>query len=220
MVKTSQLKEGQEKEEKVDQEKCYCRYHGKTVNHSIQECLRFLKMVQEMINGGEIKFCGKMQEQDVSVLLKEVPKPLTVFYRGGGQQATKETPHVPTPKLVVKVPAPFRYPSDKAVPWNYTSQTVTPEPQAVVKQKPEKSVNDIARTGGMIRSDRCYAPVTSRAKEGKASTENERMKITASKKKDKEPINESVTEMEADEFLKFIKHNEYSIVEQLHKLPA
>ena len=26
--------------------------------------------------------------------------------------------------------------------------------------------------------------------------------------------------MEADEFLKFIKHSEYSIVEQLHKLPA
>ena len=51
-------------------------------------------------------------------------------------------------------------------------------------------------------------------------TENEGMKIAASKRKDKEPINEPVTEMEADEFLKFIKHSEYSIVEQLHKLPA
>ena len=46
------------------------------------------------------------------------------------------------------------------------------------------------------------------------------MKIATSKKKDKEPINEPVTEMEADKFLKFIKHSEYSIVEQLHKLPA
>ena len=46
------------------------------------------------------------------------------------------------------------------------------------------------------------------------------MKIAASNKKDKEPINESVTEMKADEFLKFTKHSEYSIVEQLHKLPA
>ena len=46
------------------------------------------------------------------------------------------------------------------------------------------------------------------------------MKIVASKKKDKESINEPVTEMEADEFLKFIKHSEYSIMEQLHKLPA
>ena len=31
-------------------------------------------------------------------------------------------------------------------------------------------------------------------------------------------INEPVIEKEADEFLKFIKHSEYSIVEQLHKL--
>ena len=33
-------------------------------------------------------------------------------------------------------------------------------------------------------------------------------------------MNEPVTKKEAEEFLKFIKHSEYSIVEQLHKLPA
>ena len=97
LVKAEHLKDGQGKEEEeTDQEKCYCRYHGKTTDHSIQECLKFLMMIQEMINGGEIEFCGKMQEQNVSVLLKKIPKPLIVFYRGGGQQATKETPHVPT----------------------------------------------------------------------------------------------------------------------------
>ena len=85
-------------------------------------------MIQEMMDGGKIEFCGKIKEQSVSVLLEEVRKPLTVFYRGGGQQAVKETPHVPTPKLVVRVPAPFRYASDKAVPWTYTSRTVTPKP--------------------------------------------------------------------------------------------
>ena len=60
----------------------------------------------------------------------------------------------------------------------------------------------------MTRSGRCYAPGTSGEKEVETSTENEGMKIAASKKKDKEPINELVNEMEADEFLKFIKHNE------------
>ena len=65
----------------------------------------------------------------------------------------------------------------------------------------------------MTRSGRCYALVISGAKERETFTENEGMKVAASKKKDKEPINESVTEMEADEFLKFIKHSEYSIVE-------
>ena len=63
-------------------------------------------------------------------------------------------------------------------------------------------------------------PINSRTREGEGSTENGEIKIAASKKKDKEPINEPITEVEANEFLKFIKHSEYNIVEQLHKLPA
>ena len=89
----------------------------------------------------------------MSVLLKEeTPKPFVIYYRGGGQQATKDAPHVPTLRLIVKVPAPFRYTNDKAVPWNYSSQAVMQEPQAAVEQKPEKSVNDIAGMGGMTCS--------------------------------------------------------------------
>ena len=69
-----------------------------------------------MMNERELEFCGKMEEQNVSVLLKkEAPKPLTIYYRGGGQQTMKEAPRVPTPRLVVKVPAPFCYTNDKAV---------------------------------------------------------------------------------------------------------
>ena len=45
-----------------------------------------------------------------------------------------------------------------------------------------------------------------------------RTKIAAPK--GKVPMNEPVIKKEAEEFLKFIKHSEYSIVEQLHKLPA
>ena len=75
-----------------------------------------------MMNEGELEFCGKMEEQNVSVLLKKkAPKPLTIYYRGGGQQTMKEAPRPPTPRLVVKVPAPFCYTSDKAMPWNYSS---------------------------------------------------------------------------------------------------
>ena len=70
-----------------------------------------------MINEGELEFYRKVEEQNVSVLLKdEASKPLTIYYRGGGQQATKEASRLPTPRLVVKVPAPFHYTSDKAVP--------------------------------------------------------------------------------------------------------
>ena len=74
-----------------------------------------------------------MEEQDVNVLLKEASKPLTIFYRGGGQQATKKAPRLPTSRLVVKVPAPFRYTSEKVVPWNYTSQAVIQELRAAAE---------------------------------------------------------------------------------------
>ena len=150
LVKVSQLESCQRKEEEVkDQEKCFCQYYRIATGHAIQECPNFLELIQEMMNDRELEFCGKMEEQNVSVLLKEVaPKPLIIYYRGGGQQATKETPYVPTPRLVVKVPTPFRYTSDKAVPWNYSSQAVMQEPHAVVEEKPKKSVHDIARTRG------------------------------------------------------------------------
>ena len=166
-----------------------------------------------MMNEGELEFCGKMEEQNVSVLFKEAPKPLTIFYRGEGQQAKKEAPRLPIPRLVVKVPALFRYASDKAVPWNYTSQALVQKPKAAVGQKAETSINDIASTRGMTRSGRCYAPINSKPREEESSTENGGIKIRAPKKKDKELMNELVTEAEANEFLKFTKHSEYSIVE-------
>ena len=72
----------------------------------------------------------------------------------------------------------------------------------------------------MTCSGRCYAPVNPKIREGESHAANERTKITVPKGKEKKPINEPVTEKEAEEFLKFIKHSEYSIVEQLHKLPA
>ena len=51
-------------------------------------------------------------------------------------------------------------------------------------------------------------------------TEQSDVKVTILKKKGKKQLNEPVTKTEANEFLKFIKHSEYSIVEQLHKLLA
>ena len=105
---------------------------------------------------------------------------------------------------------------DKVVPWNYMNQVISQEPQVVqvnLKKKQEPSVNNIVGTGGLIRSDRCYASSLSGVKEGEESTEQNGVKVVISKKKSGEPMNEPVTKAEANEFLKFIKHSEYSIVE-------
>ena len=72
----------------------------------------------------------------------------------------------------------------------------------------------------MIRNGRCYTSNFLGVKEGEECAEPSGIKVTISKKKGEELVNEPVIVVEANEFLKFIKHNEYSIVEQLHKLPA
>ena len=118
------------------------------MDHSIQECQEFFELVQEMMNEGEMEFCEKMEEQNAHVLQRETPKPVTILYRGGDQQASREVPHFPTFRLVMKVPAPFRYTSDKTVP----CQAIVQEPQATTEQKQETYVNDITRMGGMTRN--------------------------------------------------------------------
>ena len=86
--------------------------------------------------------------------------------------------------------------------------------------KQEPSVNDIVRTGGLTRNGRCYASGLSRVKEKEERIEQNGVEATILKKNSKEPLNEPITEVEENEFFKFIKHSEYSIVEQLHKLPT
>ena len=72
LVKAARLGGCLRKEDEAkDQEKYFCQYHGSATGHAIQECPDFLKLIQEMMNEGELEFCGKMEEQNVSVLLKE-----------------------------------------------------------------------------------------------------------------------------------------------------
>ena len=199
-----------------DWEGQYCQYHQKPVGHSIQDCRDFLGLVQELMNEGRIEFCKEMEGQAVSVLQRETPKPVIIYYGGENQQAPVKPSIHPIPKVVIIVPAPFRYTSDKAVLWNYTNQVISQEPQAVqvsLETKQEPLVNDIVGTGRLIHSGQCYAPSLSRVKEGKEGTERSDVEVTVLKKKGKKPLNEPISKIEANEFFKFIKHSEYSIVE-------
>ena len=170
-----------------------------------------------------IEFCKEVKGQAVNVLQEEILKLVIIHYRGGGQQAPAKTPIHPIPRVMIKVLTPFRYTSDKAVLWKYTNQVISQEPQAVrvgLETNQEPSLNDIVGIGRLTHSGLCYAPGPSGVKGGEEGTKQSDAEVTVLKKKRKEPLNELVSEEEANEFLKFIKHNEYSIVEQLHKLPA
>ena len=101
------------------------------MGHSIQDCQDFLGLVQEFMDEGRIEFYKEVKGQAVNVLQGETPKPVIIHYQGGGQQAPAKAPICPIPRVVIKIPTPFQYTSDKAVSWNYKSQVVSPEPQAV-----------------------------------------------------------------------------------------
>ena len=63
LIKTGRLEGCQRKKEGTeDQEKCFCHYHGSTTDNSIQGCPDFLELIQEMMNEGELEFCGKVEE--------------------------------------------------------------------------------------------------------------------------------------------------------------
>ena len=67
--------------------------------------------------------------------------------------------------------------------------------------------------GHFTRSGRCYSP----AQEEDQTKPTKKKKIFADSIS---KVNEPVTEEQAHEFLRFLKHSEYSIVEQLKKQPA
>ena len=129
LLKIGLLDEEQEKEEKKeDREGQYCLYHKRSVGRSIQDCQHFLELVQEMMDKGVMEFCKEIKGQAVNVLQRKIPKSIIIYYRGRGKQAPTKAPIHPIPKVVIKVPTPFRYANDKAVPWNYTNHVTLQKP--------------------------------------------------------------------------------------------
>ncbi|XP_019259854.1 PREDICTED: uncharacterized protein LOC109237913 [Nicotiana attenuata] len=100
--------------------------------------------------------------------------------------------------VVIKAVTQLTVDDTKAIPWNYK--------QVIVTYKGKEVEEDVNETGGLTRSGRCFTPEESRkAKPFKDS-----------------PIlvKKPVTEEEAEEFLRKMKVQDYSIVEQLRKTPA
>ena len=120
------------------------------------------------------------------------------------------------PKVIIEVPSPFPYKDNKAVPWKYDVNIVTPE-----DEKPKAMTGSVGELGHFTRSGRCYSKEIKKnsdlKQKGKAPmhvTDDEHE--TAPEQEAKNPVDEE----EAQEFLKFIKHSEYNVVEQLSKQPA
>ncbi|RDY09900.1 hypothetical protein CR513_05668, partial [Mucuna pruriens] len=125
-------------------------------------------------------------------------KPLIIQYNSAPK------PRVP---FIIQVPVRPVY-NNNAVPWRYsTEESQTPQ---IIKETTTPKFTNIAGVGGMTWSRRIISLETLRNKDLAPA---KREIIVESPKR-------MVTEEEAHEFLKIIRHGEYEMLNQLHKMPA
>ena len=100
--------------------------------------------------------------------------------------------------VVIKPVVQLPMVDSKAVPWRYDKVVVTYKGKEIEEESCEAQ--------GLTRSGRCFAP--------------EELRKAKGAKDNPVPVKKAVTEEEAEEFLKKMKVQDYSIVEQLRKTPA
>ncbi|XP_052877219.1 uncharacterized protein LOC128283850 [Gossypium arboreum] len=199
--------------------KSYCEFHNQE-DHEIQKCREFRALVQGLMDNKELeffKYARSPERTDVCASDEgstrntcKINHPLVIISR----LRTNEDGTQVTPKVVIQKPVAFPYKDSKRVQWNYSCNVTIPG-----KKSPASASQQNQDVGFFTRSGRRYVP------EGTGTKIAEERIPTVEQRKEKtvgfeSPVNESVTENEAREFLKFLKHSEYSVVEQLHKQPA
>ncbi|KAJ6884344.1 hypothetical protein NC652_031366 [Populus alba x Populus x berolinensis] len=177
--------------EPVMNENNYCKFHGK-VGHHIDDCEEFHHEVKRMLTFGMLRIESEEESSEVGMI--------------GHQETKMEVCRLqPTvggpPKLILTKPVCTNSESYGSMPYGYSFNIKNPTPIF----HPE--------IGGLTRSGRCFTP-----------EELERQR----KAKGKEivdafkgmEVNKPISEDESNEFLKLMKHSEYSVVDQLKKTPA
>ncbi|XP_052490803.1 uncharacterized protein LOC105793312 [Gossypium raimondii] len=191
--------------ENYEKRRNYCEFHYE-MGHEIQECTEFRAVVQGMMDNKEMEFCeGVQKESDVcaSELALGVPKvnrPMVIISRPQNSEVGART----TPRVIIQKLTVFTYKDNRRVPWNYDCNVTIPGKEDVINREKQ----DEGRHHEQVKAR--VEPIREETSIGK-------------KKKTVEPellVNEPINEEEAREFLKFIKHSEYSVVDQLHKQPA
>ncbi|XP_040964610.1 uncharacterized protein [Gossypium hirsutum] len=210
-------------ESKKDQSSC--DFHG-IEGHDIQSCKEFRKLLQDMMDNKEIKVLDSVERAEEGeicasdnqsmVLPYSVDRPLVIYYEAKKEEVSREV----KPSLIIEVPVPFSYKDNKAVPWKYDVNIIAPE-----GEKSKVMIEDVSEVGHFTRSGRCYSPETVEPKK-KVAGPSQKGKAPMYEVEDdvetqlEQEVKKAVNEEEAHEFLKFINHSEYSVVEQLNKQPA
>ncbi|RDX82629.1 hypothetical protein CR513_36563, partial [Mucuna pruriens] len=125
------------------------------------------------------------------------PKPLIIQYNSAPR---------PAPFIIQVATKPIY--NNNTVPWRYSTEE--PQEPQIKEETITPEITNIARIWGITRSGRIFFPEALRNKE---------LALTKKEKTIESP-KRTVTEEEAQEFLKVIWHNEYEMLDQLQKTPA
>ncbi|XP_017635558.1 uncharacterized protein LOC108477528 [Gossypium arboreum] len=180
-------------EESGDEIEIYCEYHYEE-GHEIQECEEFRAIIQGLMDNKEVEFYEEVKEEEYICMSKSTSSVTKVNYPVVIISRPKNEAGIQMRlKIIIQKPAVFSYKDKKRVPWNC----------------------DCSHT----HSRRRYDLTNARTEFVKGKD------VTVEQKKGKTveygvPVNEPVKEEEAKEFIIFLKHSEYSVVEQLHKQPT
>ncbi|XP_016730157.1 uncharacterized protein [Gossypium hirsutum] len=190
------------------------RYSDNGVNAIVENGRRRTKMdvSERLIENKEIEFFEYTEvpkgedvytsEQGPTNKVHEVSHPVVIISRPRANEVG-----VPiAPNVIIQKSVAFPYKDSKRVPWNYDCNVTIPE-----GENPTGTSEKGQDEGFYTCSERRYTPNTkAEPVKGKSVVVKQEKEKTT---RPESPINEPITENEAKEFLKFLKHSEYSIVE-------
>ncbi|XP_017628470.1 uncharacterized protein LOC108471349 [Gossypium arboreum] len=187
----------------------YCEFHAEE-RHEIQECDEFKALVQSLMDNKELEiYEADLDEGHVCALEGEpknqrINRPRIIISLPRNNEVEIQT----APKVIIHKLASFPYKDNKKVPWNYDCNVIIRENIASTSKEAQVE-------GSYTRNGKRYDAKGVRVEPTKVKA------IDIEKEKGVEVlVNEPVKEEEAREFLKFLKHSEYSVVEQLRKQVA
>ncbi|XP_052874431.1 uncharacterized protein LOC128279513 [Gossypium arboreum] len=160
------------------------------VGHEIQECVEFRALMQNMMKNKEMEF------------YEETKNPVEGDICASEGESTAQNQTVSYPMVIILRPK------------NNEARLQLPPKESLID-----TLKEDQDRGSYTRSRRRYDTASEKAQpvKGKALVvERVKEKTTKSEL----PVNELVNEEKAKEFLKFLNHSEYSMVEQLCKQPA
>ncbi|XP_017644578.1 uncharacterized protein LOC108485258 [Gossypium arboreum] len=167
----------------------YCEFHAEE-GHKIQECDAFKALVQSLMDNKELEFYEAGSYKSICILeggSKNQNQPRIIISLPRNNEV--EIPTVP--KVIIHKPVSFLCKDNNRVPCNYSCNVTMPEKE------------DIASASKEVQDEGSYTCSGKRY-------DAEGVGVEPAKAK-------ALKEEEAREFLKCLKHSEYSVVEQLRK---